>query len=66
MGGIAVITIYKDRKDIPQGKDYVELNDVFFNKNTAVLLVEVQSGNAGCGLPVNRMQDPAEYRVLPG
>ncbi len=38
MGGIAVITIYKDRKDIPQGKDYVELNDVFFNKNTALLL----------------------------
>ena len=33
-----MITIYKDRKDIPQGKDYVELNDVFFNKNTALLL----------------------------
>lgn len=33
-----MITIYKDRKDIPHGKDYVELNDVFFNKNTALLL----------------------------
>ena len=30
-----MITIYKDKKDIPQGMEYVELNDVFFNKNTA-------------------------------
>lgn len=33
-----MITIYKDRNDIPHGKDYVELNDFFFNKNTALLL----------------------------
>lgn len=33
-----MITIYKDRKDIPPEKEYVELNDVFFNKNTALLL----------------------------
>lgn len=30
-----MITIYKDKKDIPQGMEYVELNDVFFNQNTA-------------------------------
>lgn len=33
-----MITIYKDKKDIPQDKEYVELNDVFFNKNTVLLL----------------------------
>lgn len=30
-----MITIYKSKKDIPQGMEYVELNDVFFNQNTA-------------------------------
>ena len=30
-----MITIYKNKKDIPQGMEYVELNDVFFNQNTA-------------------------------
>ena len=33
-----MITIFKDRKDIPQDKEYVELNDVFFNQNTAARL----------------------------
>jgi hypothetical protein len=33
-----MITIYKDKKDIPQNKEYVELNDVFFNKNTVMVL----------------------------
>ena len=33
-----MITIYKDKKDIPRDKEYVELNDVFFNKNTVLLL----------------------------
>ncbi len=37
-----MITIFKDRDDIPQDKDYVELNDVFFNQNTAARL----DGNA--------------------
>jgi hypothetical protein len=35
-----VITIYKDKKDIPQNKEYVELNDVFFNKHTVMVLDE--------------------------
>lgn len=29
-----MITIYKNKKDIPEDMDYVELNDVFFNQNT--------------------------------
>ena len=29
-----MITIYKNKKDIPDDMEYVELNDVFFNQNT--------------------------------
>lgn len=29
-----MITIFKDKKDIPQDIEYVELNDLFFNQNT--------------------------------
>lgn len=29
-----MITIFKDKKDIPSNMDYVELNDVFFNQTT--------------------------------
>lgn len=29
-----MITIFKDKKDIPQDMEYVELNDLFFNQNT--------------------------------
>lgn len=29
-----MITIYKDEKDIPVDKEYIELNDVFFNQKT--------------------------------
>ena len=35
-----MITIYKNRRDIPQEIEYIELNDIFFNKNTALLLDE--------------------------
>lgn len=35
-----MITIYKNKKDIPQNKEYIELNDVFFNKNTVLVLDE--------------------------
>ena len=34
IGGSAMITIFKDKKDIPSDKEYVELNDVFFNQKT--------------------------------
>ena len=27
-----MITIYKNKKDIPQGMEYVELNDVFLTR----------------------------------
>lgn len=29
-----MITIFKDKKDIPGDMEYVELNDLFFNQNT--------------------------------
>lgn len=33
-----MLTIYKNKKDIPTDKEYVELNDLFFNMNTSFLL----------------------------
>jgi len=33
-----VITIFKNKNDIPQGMEYVELNDIYFNQNTAAKL----------------------------
>ena len=39
-----MITIFKDRKDIPQDMEYVELNDVFFNQNTVSMLDEKAGG----------------------
>lgn len=30
-----MITIYKNKKDIPKNMEYVELNDIYFNQNTA-------------------------------
>lgn len=35
-----MITIFKNKKDIPLDKDYIELNDVFFNQNTVMMLDE--------------------------
>lgn len=35
-----MITIFKDKRDIPQDKEYIELNDIFFNQNTAAKLDE--------------------------
>lgn len=38
-----MITIFKDKKDIPNDREYVELNDVFFNQNT-VLRIDDKAG----------------------
>lgn len=35
-----MITIFKRKKDIPQGMEYIELNDIYFNQNTAGKLDE--------------------------
>lgn len=35
-----MITIFKDKKDIPREMEYVELNDIYFNQNTAHKLDE--------------------------
>lgn len=33
-----MITIFKDKNDIPQNMEYVELNDIYFNQNTSAKL----------------------------
>ena len=33
-----MITIFKDKKDIPQDMEYVDLNDLFFNQNTVSMI----------------------------
>lgn len=38
-----MITIFKNKKDIPDNIEYVELNDVFFNQNT-VLKIDERAG----------------------
>ena len=35
-----MITIYKNKKDIPQDMEYIELNNVYFNQKTASILDE--------------------------
>ncbi|MCM1121955.1 MAG: DUF4869 domain-containing protein [Eubacterium sp.] len=35
-----MITIYKDKKDIPAELEYIELNDIFFNQKTVSKLDE--------------------------
>ena len=36
-----MITIFKNKKDIPQDMEYVELNDIYFNQNTSLKLDEM-------------------------
>lgn len=33
-----MITIFKDKQDIPQNMEYIELNDLFFVQNTASVI----------------------------
>ena len=33
-----MITIFKSQQDIPTNMDYIELNDLFFNQNTASMI----------------------------
>lgn len=35
-----MITIFKNKKDIPESMEYIELNDLFFNKNTVMKIDE--------------------------
>lgn len=39
-----MITIFKDKQDITQNMEYVELNDLFFNQNTVSLIDERAEG----------------------
>ena len=38
-----MITIFKNKKDIPESMEYIELNDLFFNKNTVMKIDEKHS-----------------------
>lgn len=38
-----MITIFKDKKDMPQNMEYIELNDLFFNQNTVSRIDEQAS-----------------------
>ena len=40
-----MITIFKNKKDIPGDKEYIELNDVFLNQNTVLKLDDRANGN---------------------
>ncbi|MGN0513128.1 MAG: DUF4869 domain-containing protein [Lachnospiraceae bacterium] len=35
-----MITIFKNLQEIPQNMEYIELNDLFFNQNTAAMIDE--------------------------
>lgn len=35
-----MITIFKNKNDIPMDMEYVELNDIYFNQNIALMLDE--------------------------
>ena len=39
-----MITIFKDKKDIPENMEYVEWNDLFFNQNTGSVVDERAAG----------------------
>ena len=34
LGGRIMITIFKNKQDIPQNMEYIELNDLYFVQNT--------------------------------
>lgn len=38
IGGDIMITIFKDKQDIPQNMQYIELNDLFFVQNTVSMI----------------------------
>ena len=38
IGGDVMITIFKDKQDIPQNMEYIELNELFFIQNTASVI----------------------------
>lgn len=38
IGGDVMITIFKDKQDIPQNMEYIELNELFFVQNTVSVI----------------------------
>lgn len=50
-----MITIFKNKKDIPQDKEYVELNDVYFNQNTAMCKFKIRSRFSEVALDIDML-----------
>lgn len=40
-----MLTIFKNKKDISDDRENIELNDVFFNQNTVLKLDDRANGN---------------------
>ena len=49
-----MITIFKNKQDIPKEMEYVELNDLFFNQNTVLVTDE-------CARKIIKQIDDAEW-----
>lgn len=49
-----MITIFKNKQDIPKEMEYVELNDLFFNQNTVLVTDE-------CARKIIKQIDEAEW-----
>jgi hypothetical protein len=56
-----MITIFKNKKDIPQDMTYVEWNDVYFNQNTASMLDEKAAHIIAC---IDGAKLLGKYRIL--
>ena len=57
-----MITIFKNRKDIPGDMEYVELNDLFFNQNT-VSFIDKQADKMAQSLSVNIRFTPDSMKL---
>ena len=53
-----MLTIYKNKKDIPSDKEYVELNDLYFNMNT------IDKLSSGCKTVLNVLYNPEKVFCL--
>ena len=70
-----MITIFKSKKDIPQSMEYIELNDLFFNQNTAILIdekeqqindviLDIDKLSTGCKTVLNVLYHPDKVFCL--
>lgn len=58
-----MITVFKDKQDIPQNMEYIELNDLFFVQNTAAVLDKQAEGIIRC---VDGAELISKYKISSG